>query len=62
MQSVQTRARLTCPANVARTLFKLGCHDLLDLLLAWLTLLPMDRFLPQIAQLLAIGSNSAPFR
>jgi hypothetical protein len=54
MQSVHTSARFTCPSIVARTRFKFGCQDRLDLLLAWLTLLPMERFLPQIVQLLAI--------
>jgi hypothetical protein len=54
MQSVHTSARFTWPANVPRTRLRLGCHVLFDLLLAWLTLLPTERFLPQIAQLLAI--------
>ena len=54
MQSVHTSARLTCPSNFARTRLRLGRHERLDLLLAWLTLLPMERLFPQIEQTRAI--------
>ena len=54
MQSVQTKARLTCPSNLPRTRFRLGSQARFVLLLAWLTLLPTERPLPQIRQTLAI--------
>ena len=54
MQSVHTKARFTCPANFPRTRFKFGRQERLDLLLAWLTLLPTERPLPQMVQTLAI--------
>lgn len=54
MQSVHTKARFTWPANLLLTRFKFGRQERLLLLLAWLTLLPMDRPLPQIVQTLAI--------
>jgi len=54
MQSVHTSARLTCPSNFARTRLRFGRHERLDLLLAWLTLLPMERLFPQIEQTRAI--------
>jgi hypothetical protein len=56
MQRVQTRMRLTPPAVAARTSCRLGFHRRLVLLLAWLTLLPTEGRLPQIAQCL-IGGN-----
>jgi len=40
------------PAVAARTSCKLGFHRRLVLLLAWLTLLPTEGRLPQIAQCL----------
>ena len=54
MQSVQTKARFTCPSNLPLTRLRLGRHVRLVLLLAWLTLLPTDRFLQQILQTRAI--------
>jgi hypothetical protein len=51
---VHTNARFTWPANFPRTRFKFGCQERLLLLLAWLTLLPMERPLPQMVQILAI--------
>ena len=54
MQSVQTKARFTCPSNLPLTRLRLGRQVRLVLLLAWLTLLPTDRPLPQILQTRAI--------
>jgi hypothetical protein len=51
-QRVQTRMRLMPPPAAARTSCKLGFQRRLVLLLAWLTLLPTDGRLPQIAQCL----------
>jgi len=44
--------RLMPPAAAARTSCKLGFHRRFVLLLAWLTLLPTEGRLPQIAQCL----------
>ena len=54
MQSVQTKARFTCPSNLPLTRLRLGRQVRLVLLLAWLTLLPTDRPLPQTLQTRAI--------
>ena len=62
MQSVQTKARFTSRPNFARTLLRLACQVRFDLLLAWLTLWPTERPLPQMVQTLAIEINLVSFR
>ena len=44
MHCVQTRSLRTRPDTFARTLFKFGRKRRRDLLLAWLTVLPVDGF------------------
>ena len=56
MHRVQTAIRLTPLPTIARTFFRLGSHRRLVLLLAWLTLLPTEGRLPQIAQVLIYSS------
>ena len=62
MQSVHTSARLTRPSNFARTRFRLGRHERLDLLLAWLTLWPTERPFLQIEQIRAMLITLLSFR
>jgi hypothetical protein len=58
IQRVQARMRLTPPGVAERTSCRLGFHRRLVLLLAWLTLLPTEGPLPQIAQCLIRGKLS----
>ena len=62
MQSVQTKIRCTAPLTRALTVCRFGRQLLLLLLLAWLTVFPTERFLPQIEQILAMIMTSSPFR
>jgi hypothetical protein len=55
---VQARIRRTPPPIDARTSLRLGFHRRLVLLFAWLTLLPTDGPLPQIAHCLIDFSTS----
>jgi hypothetical protein len=48
MQRVQTRMRRTLPSTFARTRWRFGLKRRFVLLLAWLTLLPVEGRLPHI--------------
>ncbi len=54
-QRVQTLTCLERPGTAARTVCKFGIQARRDLLLAWLTLLPITMPLPQTAQTRATG-------
>jgi len=51
MQRVHTLICLVCPFTNALTLCRFGSQRLLVWLLAWLTLQPVEGFLPQISHI-----------